>query len=117
MGVRPCLRSSRAMSFSLSPERLPVRTLPSLATARKKKVAAIRGPRGAGSRIHRTVGTHLDAETRRRGERRGEEGERECGEDQDFCLLRVAESAGSAERSCPSFPLTPPPRGRDRKST
>src|ERR1019366_1477922 len=99
MGVRPCLRSSRAMSFSLSPERLPLRTLPSLATARKKKVAAIRGPRDAGGGIHRTVGTHLDAETRRRGE----EGEREYREDQDSCVLRVAESAESAEGRGPSF--------------
>src|SRR5690242_5401091 len=32
------------MIFSSSPERLPVRTLPSEATARKKKVEAIRGP-------------------------------------------------------------------------
>src|ERR1019366_1376945 len=103
MGVRPCLRRSRAMSFSLSPERLPLRTLPSLATARKKKVAAIRGPRDAGWWIHRTVGTHLDAETRRRGERRGEEGEREYREDQDACVLRVAESAESAEGRGPSF--------------
>src|ERR1035441_9192218 len=102
MGVMSCLRSKRAMSFSLSPERLPVRTLPSLATARKKKVAAIRGPRG-GRRAFPICELRLDAETRRRGERRGEEGERECGEDQDFCLLRVAESVGSAERSCPSF--------------
>src|SRR5262249_22692793 len=39
--VRPCLRSSRTMSFSSSPVRLPVRTLPSEATARKKYVAAI----------------------------------------------------------------------------
>src|ERR1035438_10285290 len=45
IGVSPCLRSSRAISFSLSPARLPVRTLPSLATARKKKVPAIRAPR------------------------------------------------------------------------
>src|ERR1039457_2170393 len=45
IGVSPCLRSSRAISFSLSPARLPVRTLPSLATARKKKVAAITAPR------------------------------------------------------------------------
>src|ERR1035441_423664 len=95
MGVRPCLRSSRAMSFSLSPERLPVRTLPSLATARKKKVAAIRGPRAGES--------GFDAETRRRGERRGEMQEWECGEDRDSCVLRVAESAESAERRGPSF--------------
>src|ERR1017187_4704468 len=101
MGVRPCLRSSRAMSFSLSPERLPVRTLPSLATARKKKVAGIRGPRGG--RVLPICGMRLDAETRRRGERRGEMQERECGEDRDSCVRRVAESAESAEGRSPSF--------------
>src|ERR1035441_4014391 len=101
MGVRPCLRSSRAMTFSLSPERLPVRTLPSLATARKKNVAAIRGPRGG--RVLPIRWMRLDAETRRRGERRGEMQEWECGEDRDSCVLRVAESAESAEGRGPSF--------------
>src|SRR5437773_1487130 len=42
MGVSPCFRSSRATNFSFSAGRLPVRTLPSLATARKKKVAIMR---------------------------------------------------------------------------
>src|ERR1017187_6899820 len=62
MGVRPCLRSSRAISFSLSPERLPVRTLPSLATARKKKVA-IRAPRNT------ATNEADDSPQRRRGHR------------------------------------------------
>ena len=39
IGVSPCLRSSRAISFSSSPTRLPLRTFPSEATALKKKVA------------------------------------------------------------------------------
>src|ERR1019366_10379426 len=41
--MRPCLRRSTATVRSLSPARLPLRILPSEATARKKKVA-IRGP-------------------------------------------------------------------------
>jgi hypothetical protein len=37
-GGEPCLRNSRATNLSVSPARRPVRTLPSMATARKKKV-------------------------------------------------------------------------------
>src|SRR5689334_10092256 len=59
------------MSFSSSPERLPDRTLPSEATARKKNVAAIKGSSaktrkrgwglgvGAGGRMRASRASHL----------------------------------------------------------
>src|SRR5882724_10509939 len=82
MGVRPCLRRSRAMIFSSSPVRLPVRTLPSDATARKKKVA-IRG------------GPFSPAEAQRRRGRRGE--------NLSLCSLRfLCVSASLRGKACSS---------------